>query len=79
MSEWSDQQQDPPATGGENPSIDEQVETEGDEGVRSARTTPPIGEDAEPGQTQVPAPADDVGVPSDEEIAREEQQAGGEE
>ena len=63
---------------GSEPSIDDQVETEGDEGVRSASTTPPIGQDAEPGQTQAPAPADDVGVPSDEEIAREEQQAGGE-
>ena len=43
-----------------------------------ARVTPPIGEDAENEQTQHPAPEDDVGVPSDEEIAEEDEEAGGE-
>ena len=43
-----------------------------------ARATPPIGEDAENEQTQHPAPEDDVGVPSDEEIPQEEEEAGGE-
>jgi hypothetical protein len=40
-----------------------------------ARATPPIGEDAEKEQTQHPAPDDDVGVPSDEKIAEEEEKA----
>jgi hypothetical protein len=40
-----------------------------------ARATPPIGEDAEKEQTQHPAPDDDVGVPSDEKIAEEEEEA----
>jgi hypothetical protein len=40
-----------------------------------ARATPPIGEDAEKEQTQHPAPDDDVGVPSDEQIAKEEREA----
>jgi hypothetical protein len=37
----------------------------GDEGERSAQGTPPIGEEGEPGQTAVPAPEEDVGVPED--------------
>ena len=40
-----------------------------------ARATPPIGEDAEKEQTQHPDPDDDVGVPSDEKIAEEEEKA----
>ena len=36
---------------------------------------PPIADDANQGQTQVPAEPDDVGVPPDEEISREEYQA----
>jgi hypothetical protein len=75
MSEWSDQQHDPPATGGENEGVEEDVRSTGDEGARSARTTPPIADDAEPGQTQSPAPPGDVGVPPHEEIAREEEEA----
>lgn len=71
MSEWSEQH-DPPASGGENQGVDEDVAGRGDEGERAAQVTPPIGEDAEPGQTQAPAPPGDAGVPSDEEIAREE-------
>jgi len=35
------------------------------------QATPPIGDDAEQGQTETPAPPDDVGVPSDEELAEE--------
>jgi hypothetical protein len=75
MSDWSEQQHDPPATGGENRGVEEDVATEGDEGARNAETTPPVGGDAEPGQTQAPAPGDDVGVPSDEELARQEEAA----
>jgi len=73
MSEWSDQKGDPPAHGGENRGVREDVASEGDEGARSIQTTPPIGDDAEKEQTQAPAPAGDVGVPSDEELAQEEE------
>jgi hypothetical protein len=74
MPDWSEQQE-PPASGGENRGVDEDVASEGGEGARTAQSTPPIADDAQEGQTQTPAPADDVGVPSDEEIAREEKQA----
>jgi hypothetical protein len=73
MSDWSEQQHDPPATGGENRGVEEDVVSSSDEGARTAQTTPPIADDAAHGQTQTPAPPDDVGVPSDEEIAREEE------
>jgi len=53
-------------------SIDDQVAGEGDEGWRSAETTPPVADDAEKGQTQSPAAPGEVGVPSDEELAEEE-------
>jgi hypothetical protein len=75
MPEWSDKENDPPASGGENRGVDDDVASEGDEGARSAQTTPPIADDARHWQTQAPAPADDVGVPSDEEIADEEEAA----
>ena len=38
------------------------TESEGDAGGRNTAATPPIGEDAEKGQTQVPAESDDAGV-----------------
>jgi hypothetical protein len=76
MSEWSDEQHDPPATGGENRGAEEDAASQGGEGARNADVTPPIGDDAVKGQTQAPAPPGDVGVPSDEEIAREEGAAG---
>jgi hypothetical protein len=69
MSEWSEDQHDPPATGGANRGAEEDVRSRGDEGQRSSQVTPPIADDAEHGQTQTPAPPDDVGVPPDEEIA----------
>jgi hypothetical protein len=62
----------PDDSGGENRGVDEDVRSSGDEGERTAQTTPRIGDDAVHGHTQAPAPNDDVGVPSDEEIAREE-------
>jgi hypothetical protein len=62
-------------SGGENPGVDEDVSTEGDEGRRSARSTPPIADDTEPGRTTSPPHEGEVGVPSDEEIAREEENA----
>jgi hypothetical protein len=69
----SDQHEhEPDESGGENRSIAEDVGSSGGEGERNATVTPPIADDAVRGQTQAPAPPDDVGVPSDEEIAREE-------
>jgi hypothetical protein len=35
MSEWSEQQHDPPAHGGENPGVREDVASEGDEGANT--------------------------------------------
>jgi hypothetical protein len=71
MNEGSEQP--PPRTGGENAGVETDVASQGNEGRRTTQTSPPIGQDAEPGQTSSPAPPDDVGVPSDEEISREEQ------
>jgi hypothetical protein len=68
-------EQEPPRTGGENAGVESDVASQGDEGGRTAQTTPPIDQDAEPGQTSSPAPPDDVGVPSDEEISNEEDAA----
>jgi hypothetical protein len=73
MSEQQDH--DPAESGGGNRGVEEDVRTAGDEGARNARVTPPIADDAVHGQTQSPAPPDDVGVPSDEEIAQEEEAA----
>jgi hypothetical protein len=68
-------EQEPPRAGGENAGVESDVAGQGDEGARTAQTTPPIGQDAEPEQTASPAPPDDAGVPSDEEIANEEDAA----
>ncbi len=46
--------------------------SEGGEGRRNAERTPKLDEGGEQGQTQTPAPADDVGVPSDEEIGKDD-------
>jgi hypothetical protein len=73
MSEWNDKHE-PPASGSDNAGVEDDA-TRGDEGARSASTPPPIPDDAKAGQTQTPAPPDDVGVPSDDEIAREEEEA----
>ena len=54
-------------------SIDDQVEGDGDEGRRTAETSPPIADDAKHGQTETPPEPGDVGVPSDEEIADDEE------
>jgi len=50
---------------------DEAIRGRGDEGARAAQVTPPIADDAEHGQTQAPAPPDDVGVPPDEQLSKE--------
>jgi hypothetical protein len=75
MSDSSEHQHDPPASGGENRGVEQDVASHGDEGARSAAVTPPIADDAEHGQTQAPAPEDDVGVPPGEEIAAKEEAA----
>jgi hypothetical protein len=63
----------PPRSGGENEGAEDEGAGTGGEGRRNVEATPPVGQDAVPGQTAVPAPGDDVGVPSDEEIARGEE------
>jgi hypothetical protein len=71
MAEGTEEQ--PPQAGDANPGVDDDVTGRGDEGRRAADVTPPIADDAEQGQTQVPSAPDDAGVPSDEELAREEE------
>jgi hypothetical protein len=61
-------EQGPPQSGDRATGVDEQVAGEGDEGRRAADASPPIADDTEAGQTQSPAPADDVGVPTHEEV-----------
>jgi hypothetical protein len=68
MSDSGQPRHDPPESGGENPGVDEDVGASGGEGARTEQSTPPIADDATEGETQHPAPADDVGVPPDEEI-----------
>jgi len=70
MTQHSEEQ--PPPTGGENPGVDADVSGEPAERKAPARGTPPIADDAEHGQTAVPAADDDVGVPPDEEMNRPE-------
>lgn len=43
--------------------------SKGGEGDRNAETTPKLDQGGKAGQDQTPADPDDVGVPSDEEIA----------
>ena len=56
----------------EDPTRPSQPAHKGDEGSRPAQATPPIGDDAESGQTQAPAPDDETGIPPDEEMNSEE-------
>ena len=53
-------QEDRPTSGG-------CISGQGGEGSGAASATPEIGEEGEVGQTQVPAPEDDPGVPEEEE------------
>ncbi len=41
--------------------------------ARAAEGTQPIGDDAEKEQTQTPSASDDVGVPSDDDISRDDE------
>jgi hypothetical protein len=43
----------------------------GGAGEDAAKVSPKIADDAKKGQTQVPAPEDEVGVPRDEEMNRD--------
>jgi hypothetical protein len=49
---------------------------QGGEGAGAAAGTDEIGEDAVEGQTQHPAPEEDVGVPPDEDLSEGEQENG---
>ena len=60
----------PPQSGAENASVSDDVASHGGEGRRAAGAPGPIGEDAEPGQTAVPAPEDDLGVPPNDKTRR---------
>jgi hypothetical protein len=62
----------------ENPGVERDVASEGDEGRRAADASPPLDPDVQPEQTSSPAPPGDVGVPSDEQVAAEEEAAGSE-
>jgi hypothetical protein len=55
-------------SGQRNKGVDQDVEGQGGEGKLHERETPDIAEDANKGETQRDAPADDVGVPADEEM-----------
>jgi hypothetical protein len=66
MVERSEEQ--PPASGGENAGVNEDVRSTGDEGQRAAQASPPIADDANAGQTTTPGEASDVGVPPDDEL-----------
>jgi hypothetical protein len=63
-----DETEGPPHSGGEYEGAEEDVASRGDEGRRAAGVTPPIGDDAEAGQTSSPSEPGDVGVPPDEEM-----------
>ncbi len=58
----------PAESGQHNKGVDEDVEGQGGEGRAHDRETPGIADDANQGETQRDAPADDVGVPDDEEM-----------
>jgi hypothetical protein len=63
----------PPARAPESDhvNVDEGARGQGGEGTRNAETTPKIAPLKSPGQTSHPAPADDVGVPPDDELGRQ--------
>lgn len=71
MSDQTDDKQEIPA----NEGVAQDVRGRGRDGARAARATPPIAADAKPGQTSHQPPEDDVGVPTDEELAHEEAKA----
>ena len=55
-------------SGGDNEGVREDTASTGDEGTRAAQASPAIGQEGRPGQTQTKAPADEAGIPSDEEM-----------
>jgi hypothetical protein len=70
MSDPSEQGDRPEREPG-NRGVEEDVQQSG-AGARSVSSTPPIADDAVHEQTQTPAPADDVGVPPDDEMGRDD-------
>ena len=58
-------------SGGGNRGVDQDVTGDSDEGRRNAEAAPDLAQDADAGETAHPAPADDVGVPSDQEAGRD--------
>jgi hypothetical protein len=71
MSDRPQQTEDRPR----NQGVERHTQGPGGEGTRTAEASPPIADGAQPAQTSHPAPADDVGVPSDDDLAREEEKA----
>ena len=63
-------EEEPPQTGGENRGVDADVSGEPRERRAAAKATPPIGEDAADEETTAPAPADEAGIPPDDEMNR---------
>ena len=67
----NDKEQGRPPETGEKAETDKDATGVGGEGARNAEATPKLAESGNPGQTSHPAPADDVGVPPDEELGQE--------
>ncbi|MEA2140376.1 MAG: hypothetical protein QOC91_475 [Solirubrobacteraceae bacterium] len=61
----------PPETGVAS-ELGQDAQSRGGEGARNAEVTPKLASAANPGQTSHPAPPEDVGVPADEKLGREE-------
>ncbi len=61
-----EERQEASLTGDQPQNADAVPDQAGEEGTNPAQATPPIGDsDQHQGQTQVPAPEDDVGVPEE--------------
>jgi hypothetical protein len=65
----------PPETGTAD-ELDKDATGAGGEGARNADVTPKLARSGNPGQTSHPAPADDAGVPPDEELGEEKESSG---
>jgi hypothetical protein len=71
MAEASEEYGRGSGSGGENAGVDKDVSSEGDEGRRSAASTPPIADDTEPDTTTSPPAEGEVGIPPDDEMGRD--------
>jgi hypothetical protein len=65
----------PPESGNAD-ELDQDAAGAGGEGTRNTEVTPKLAPSGSPGQTSHPAPADDVGVPPDEELGEEKGTSG---